>query len=53
MKPIYVREAYRLLQKRFYFNSNYYYYYYIIIIIVISIIFVETEDIDLDDNEEV
>ena len=33
VKPVYVKEAYRLLQK--------------------SIIFVETEDIELEDNEEV
>ena len=33
VKDVYVREAYRLLQR--------------------SIIFVETQDIDLDDNEEV
>ena len=32
VRPVYIREAYRLLQK--------------------SIIFVETEDIELDDNEE-
>ena len=33
VQPVYVREAYRLLQK--------------------SIIFVENEDVELDDNEEV
>jgi hypothetical protein len=33
VQPVYVREAFRLLQK--------------------SIIFVETEDIELEDNEEV
>jgi len=33
VEPVYIREAYRLLQK--------------------SIMFVETEDIELEDNEEV
>ena len=33
VQPVYIKEAYRLLQK--------------------SIIFVETEDIELEDNEEV